>query len=243
MKVDGGGGDDGADVFWPGYVDAVTNLVLNLLFVVVIMTVAVFIFAMELGKRHETTPTPVTETKAENTTEKSQTGAQQQDPSALEKQIEALKEQVADLKTKEQEAQRLRQQLAALEQDQAPGRNSPKKVVKATVRSEEPTSKLEKSTGGLVVDFVDDAVTLSADEANQLRGPLSVVAATGAAKLEVTVPTGFTEARRLGFYRAMAVRNLLIDMKVPADRIEVLVKEGKATSDSSLVYVSPAGSQ
>ena len=41
--------DDGSDIFWPGYVDAVTNLVLNLLFLLTIMTVAVFMFAMELG--------------------------------------------------------------------------------------------------------------------------------------------------------------------------------------------------
>ncbi len=42
--------DDGSDIFWPGYVDAVTNLVLNLLFLLTIMTVAVFMFALELGR-------------------------------------------------------------------------------------------------------------------------------------------------------------------------------------------------
>ncbi|MEZ0231976.1 MAG: hypothetical protein ACAH12_03985 [Methylophilaceae bacterium] len=241
MKVDGGGGDDGADVFWPGYVDAVTNLVLNLLFVVVIMTVAVFIFAMELGKRHETTPTPVTETTQKDTTETTKTSAQQQDPSELEKQIEALKQQVANLKIKEQETQSLKDELAALQQDKSPGKSGQHKVVKATVSSQEPTSTLEKVTGGLVVDFVDDAVTLSEPEAAQLRGPLASIISSGGAKLEVTVPTGFTEARRLGFYRAMAVRNLLIEMKMPSDRIEVLVKEGKPTADSSLVLVNPAG--
>src|SRR5512138_3580898 len=41
---------DGSDIFWPGYVDAVTNLVLNLLFLLTIMTVAVFMFALELGR-------------------------------------------------------------------------------------------------------------------------------------------------------------------------------------------------
>ena len=32
--------EDGADIFWPGYVDAIANLVLNLLFMLTIMIVA-----------------------------------------------------------------------------------------------------------------------------------------------------------------------------------------------------------
>lgn len=44
--------------------------------------------------------------------------------------------------------------------------------------------------------------------------------------------------KRLGFYRAMAVRNLLIEMKLPADRIDVSVREGKANASASLVRVT-----
>jgi flagellar basal body-associated protein FliL len=49
---------DGADVFWPGYVDAVTNLVLNLLFMLTIMIVAVFMFALELSRHKDDNPVP-----------------------------------------------------------------------------------------------------------------------------------------------------------------------------------------
>ena len=42
--------EDGSNIFWPGYVDATTNLVLNLLFLLTIMIVAVFMFALELGR-------------------------------------------------------------------------------------------------------------------------------------------------------------------------------------------------
>ena len=57
--------NDGSDIFWPGYVDAVTNLVLNLLFLLTIMTVAVFMFALELGRASKGGPdkTPVASTK------------------------------------------------------------------------------------------------------------------------------------------------------------------------------------
>ena len=48
----GGSSDnnDGSEIFWPGYVDATTNLILNLLFLLTILIVAVFMFALELGR-------------------------------------------------------------------------------------------------------------------------------------------------------------------------------------------------
>ncbi|MEI8363079.1 MAG: hypothetical protein WCG35_07650, partial [Betaproteobacteria bacterium] len=60
------GNVDGSDIFWPGYVDAVTNLVLNLLFMLTIMIVAVFMFALELSRHNdeaqvEAVVTPVAE--------------------------------------------------------------------------------------------------------------------------------------------------------------------------------------
>ena len=41
---------DGSEIFWPGYVDATTNLALNLLFLLTIMMTAVFMFALEMGR-------------------------------------------------------------------------------------------------------------------------------------------------------------------------------------------------
>jgi hypothetical protein len=41
----------------------------------------------------------------------------------------------------------------------------------------------------------------------------------------------------MGFYRAMAVRNLLIEMNVPKENIDVSVVEGKGDANSSLVMV------
>jgi len=41
----------------------------------------------------------------------------------------------------------------------------------------------------------------------------------------------------MGYYRALAVRNLLINMQVPKDRINVSIVEGAGTADASLVMV------
>ncbi|MCB5188834.1 hypothetical protein LG200_12560 [Methylobacillus caricis] len=252
MQVDNEQEDGG--IFWPGYVDAVSNLVLNLLFVVVIMTIAVFIFAMELGRRHVTAETPVAP-PSEQQLRVSQltpsdmeaiepTSNQSDDDAArLRLQVDALQQQLAALKGKDQEARRLKEELAALQHEKSIGKGGPRRVVTASIRAEEPSMTVQGASGGLVVDFVDDAITISTDEAAELRGPLEAIVASGAATLEVTVPPGFTEARRLAFYRAMAVRNLLMEMKLPADRISVSIKDGNARSDSSLVSVIPAANK
>jgi hypothetical protein len=53
----------------------------------------------------------------------------------------------------------------------------------------------------------------------------------------VEAPSGFSEAKRLGYYRAMAVRNQLIALNVPADKIDVAVNEGKSSADNTKVMV------
>lgn len=211
-----GSNNDGSDIFWPGYVDAVTNLVLNLLFLLTIMTVAVFIFAMELGRRN---------VSASEARQDAQASTEQ--AAAAEPEVEALRQQVKELRREVQMANELL---------------TPQKVLPATsavARSEKSVDRSSASGGGLVVRYMDDAVTLTAAEADRLRGSLASIVASGGARIEVRVPTGFSEARRLGFYRAMAVRNLLIEMKMPPGRIDVSVREGKASADASQVRVMP----
>jgi outer membrane protein OmpA-like peptidoglycan-associated protein len=222
------GSDDGSDIFWPGYVDAVTNLVLNLLFMLTIMIVAVFMFALELSRHKDDNPTPVVEVATE--TEVVQTSkdsivqlvkAKDTEINTLQKQVEALKKQV------------LEKQVLA----QNDLRDSQKVVIAKTPipKPEKDLDKTAASGGGVVVNFLLDAVTLSPAESETLRNSLATVAASGTARIEVVVPAGFSEAKRLGFYRAVAVRNQLIEMNVPADKIEVLVR----SADNSKVLVSP----
>lgn len=208
--------NDGSDIFWPGYVDAVSNLVLNLLFLLLVMTIAVFMFAMELGK---------SEAKPSETT--NETTSQSVSPKSAETEVETLRKQVEALKQEVKVANELR---------------TPQKVQAASSELPRPSKTLERadmSGGSLVVRFNDEAVALSQGESDKLRGTLAPMVASGSVRLDVLVPAGFSEAKRLGFYRAMAVRNLLIEMKMPPSRIEVTVREGKAGSDASQVRVIP----
>ena len=210
MSIEGSS-DDGSEVFWPGYVDAVTNLVLNLLFMLTIMIVAVFMFALELS-RHKDQPVVVDSPPPVK--------SQAEEIAALQKQIELLKQQ-AVAKTEPKNNQ---------------------KVITANTPLAKPEKELRELTpsgGGVIVNFVKDAVVLSASEAQTLRAALGPLVASGGARVEVLVPTGFSEAKRIGFYRVMAVRNQLIGLGVPADKIDVQIRDGAGSSENSRVMVSP----
>lgn len=42
--------DDTSDIFWPGYVDAVTNLAINLLFVIAVMSIVVLAAILQIAE-------------------------------------------------------------------------------------------------------------------------------------------------------------------------------------------------
>ena len=213
---------DGSDIFWPGYVDAVTNLVLNLLFLLTIMTVAVFMFALELGRASQV-KTPVAAVK--------------KDAEIVAKATtDPVKENIA-LK---REIQRLNMQLA----QRTPLKVQPgvvEKTVDVTSMVPKPQKRLDKTLAAsdtdLVVRFADEAVTFTPAEHDRLRDTLKPIVASGKTTIFVEVPAGFTEAKRLAFYRAMAVRNILIEMKMPKNNIDVLVREGKGNANAALVRV------
>jgi outer membrane protein OmpA-like peptidoglycan-associated protein len=214
--------NDGSDIFWPGYVDAVTNLVLNLLFLLTIMTVAVFMFALELGRASlgAAGKAPVVSAQTDPKTPSDPI----KENAELKREIELLNKKLAQLD---------------LQKTRAGG---PLTIIPATSAVAQPKKGLDKALATdteVIVRFTDEAVTLNPAELKQLREALKVIVAGGKARIAVVVPSGFSEARRMGYYRAMAVRNLLIEMKLPQNRIDVSVKEGKSSSNASLVRVTP----
>lgn len=216
---------DGSETFWPGYVDAVTNLVLNLLFLLVIMIIAVFMFALELGKTSKggADKSLVSSSKRGDVTQKIPTDAASENI-ILKREIETLKMQLA------------RQAVANAEAGVV------EKTADATSRVPLPLKRLEKtvatSDAEVLVRFTDEAVSLTAAEHERLPEILKSIAAGGKAVISVEVPAGFSEARRMGFYRAMAVRNILIEMKMPKESIDVSVREVKKGGNASLVKVN-----
>ncbi len=230
---------DGSDIFWPGYVDATTNLILNLLFLLTILMVAVFMFALELGRSSKTTPVnpPVTSSVKQEAVVVSMASIEplKENEIVSKSSTDPVKENIA-LK---REIQRLKMLLAqqVSENDQYGGLV---KTVEATSSAPKPLSGLDETLTSdleVMVRFMDEAVALSSSERDQVIKSMRPIVKIGKTSIYVEVPAGFSEAKRMGFYRAMAVRNLLIEMKMPPENIEVLVVEGNKNTNASLVRV------
>jgi len=218
---------DGSDIFWPGYVDAVTNLVLSLLFLLTIMTVAVFMFALELGRASQRGQgkTPVVANKKDAAVVSKATADTVKENIALKLEIQRLNMKLAE---------RVSQNVQPV---QAGGLVKTVNVASNVPKTLNGLDKTLASDLEILVRFADESVALTPAEHDRLRESLKPIVATGKSSILVEVPAGFSEAKRMAYYRAMAVRNLLIEMKLPKDSIDVLVREGKNSANASIVRV------
>lgn len=102
--------DDASEIFWPGYVDAVTNLAINLLFVIAVMAIVVITAILQISKmkpQDAATEVPKVQTKETSATE-----AQQ----ALQQAKKAIAEARQSPQSTQQQVQQAMQQAeAALE--------------------------------------------------------------------------------------------------------------------------------
>ncbi|PLX76814.1 MAG: hypothetical protein C0615_06275 [Desulfuromonas sp.] len=212
--------DDGSEIFWPGYVDATTNLILNLLFLLTILIVAVFMFALELGRA-----VGPQDANAEFEA-RAEIEATEIDPAA---ENIALKNEIKRL-----------QALLEKKQVSQINKTGEAKTVSGTQVVPKAEKGLSQALPGdfeLLVRFNKDSVSFTPEEREQLLQDLKPVIADDKALIYVGVPAGFSEAKRMGFYRALAVRNLLIQMGVPTKDIDVSVVEGAADADAAVVKV------
>lgn len=248
------GDNDGSDIFWPGYVDAVTNLVLNLLFLLTIMTVAVFMFALELGRASHEGPgkAPVVSPSKDTEVVSKAVNDPAKENIALKLEVERLKKMLAQRQAQPGQAGHPdvpEQPLKPLQPSSPPQPHQVappaqpgglSETVEVTSGVAKPLTGLDKaiaSDSEVIVNFKNEAVEFSPAEREKLLVSLKPFVARGKAAIHVEVPAGFSEAKRMGFYRAMAVRNLLIELKMPNDNINVQVVEGKNNASASRVRV------
>jgi outer membrane protein OmpA-like peptidoglycan-associated protein len=231
--------NDASDIFWPGYVDAISNLAINLLFVIAVMCIVILSFVLEettKGKPQEGDAPQVSQSTSEKTSKASATAMQ------------ALQTENAKLK---QELQAL-QQSASSSSSGSPNRSNvanttPKMdVVNArqeVMKDEKGQSSMSTVGAGLIVNFDPKVVTLSPEEAKDVMTRLEAYGPPKTTRWQITVisPKGFSESARLGYYRAVAVRNVLIQNGVPGELINMrVVESAQAAADSARVTVNPA---
>lgn len=251
--------NDGSDIFWPGYVDATTNLILNLLFLVTILIVAVFMFALELGR---SSPIQAQQQAAE-ATQKAEVNLAQKSDFTQERALTTAGDSGEETEPIDVDEERpdtsldvaadLAQENVALKKEVTRLRNllaqktaineyggGLVKTVDASVDLPAPRVGLDEtldSNAEVMIRFKKEAIAFTDKEREELLTSLQPVVASGQAVITVEVPDGFSEAKRIAYYRAMAVRNLLLEMEMPSDKINVTVLETASNGDATLVKV------
>ena len=241
--------DDASDIFWPGYVDAVTNLAINLLFVIAVMSIVVLAATLqiaELSKRKATLgPTPAETTPA---------GTPEFTLAELQDDLRVAQANLKSTQARLVESQRKIQQSEATQTPAATPSSSSSSSASASPISRTETVavaapktsaateavSLQDVSGGLVVNFAKDAITLTSAESSEIVTKLATFGNLRTNRWLITVisPKGFSEALRLSYYRANTVRNVLIENGVVGGAIDLKIQEStQAGANNAKVLV------
>lgn len=221
--------DDMSEIMWPGYVDAVTNLAINLLFVIAVMSIVVMAATLQLSKMSKKEVEIEQQSKYEKTN---------QTVDALKVQLHQSEQEINTLKTQLSAAR----QAVREAQSRAAGAAAQRTEVvqaQATHRPEARDGVIDSmSQGAVVVRFPADGVAMGEQDKQMLSQKLQGQDQTKAWEVRVIAQRGFSEALRLAYFRAQAVRSALIEMNIPAANIEIRILEtDQAQADNRQVLV------
>ena len=204
-----GGGGGGSDSYWPGFVDALTNVVIAMIFVVVVLALSLSFAAQMMGKKI-----------AEQIVKQHTAAAAASAAQAASATVAAPKAEIAPVPNSSLPGS-IRIPVAAKAPASAP----------ATVQVKSVPSKIE---------LVYERTALELDpKAQQLLkeavGRLGPDAATRRARLVATGPEpALSDSQRAGYVRLMAVRNALLELGFPPERIDAQIDTQTATPTHSL---------
>jgi len=247
----GGGGRE--QNYWPGFVDALSNVVLTLVFVLV-----VFVFALLItsGKVQQKTVQMVQQKVEQEYAAKmmmSEVSTKQAETETKLHEAEAkLREAVAARDRLAGEVADLRAAYARLESArplaQQADRSATPSVIDQRIELRTPSSKAgapDKETADLkggaviVITYPRTTVTLNDKTRAELRKVLDSnrgrIGGT-VAKIEATLGAEtYSEARRMAYYRALDVRNVLLEHKlVPSSSIAISTKPSSEPGDGKI---------
>lgn len=249
--------------FWPGFVDALSNVVLVMIFVVVVFVVTLFYYSQKLAQMkvskivaqsqsqtvqgNERSKSAKIETPVAKDTQASEVKAERDQA----QEIDSLRREVAVLKAK-LAAPPLQSDTGSLRSTLAP--SSPNAIQVQTEPSKDkvaPGVQVQADARALTLNFDADSTQLSdggtkalarglADWVQQAKAKQGKIVVTG-----VIDSAGYSDGRRRAYYRTVAVRNYLLDQGVDKDRVVSRVATGAndAQSASSVVVQYQAGAK
>lgn len=178
-----------------------------------------------------------------------------------QEKIKQQAEQIKELKERVQTSQaQLEKAQASLQKSQAASGKVQKETqgpegaesesgrveqVTATTPTQEPTGKNFSSAvqSGVIVIFNPNVTQLTEAEAQEFLTKAKTFAQLNSSnkwRIQVVTPKGFSEAARLAFYRANAVRNVMLNEGVPRGLIDLRIVESEQSSaDNARVIVKP----
>lgn len=248
--------------FWPGFVDALSNVVLVMIFVVVVFVVTLFYYSQKLAEIRVSKMVTKGEVQVQSGSTKTRPDAvdapqgKDADTARLKSEnrdksneIEKLKREIADLKSR-QASPPLQADAGSLRSDAAPsGSNNIQVRVEKAKEIAPGTNKVDGDSKSVVLHFEKDTTELNAEGGKTLDGSIGdwvrrVKAQQG--KIVITGVIGsaeFSEARRRAYYRTVAVRNHLIDAGVDKERVvsRVATSENTAESNARVIIQYLAG--
>lgn len=225
--------DDASDIFWPGYVDAVTNLAINLLFVIAVMSIVVLAAILQIS---ELSKNKTVDEKAP--TESSAPKAPELTSVQLEEKLKIVQESLKSAQEKLLETEKKLKQKEVAETRES--RTETVSIAPPKQTTSADTNAVMAIGGGVIVNFSTDAVTMSANESSELIKKLNSFGPVKSTHWQVTVisPKGYSEALRLSYYRANAVRNALIESGVQSQSIELkIIESTQAGANNAKVLV------
>ena len=220
--------------YWPGFVDALANVVVTMIFVVVVFTIALLYFAQNKVKEAlATAQSPVTEPVTKPV------------PDAAA--VAALQNRVAEL---QRENDALRRQAQA-----SPPRSSPPPQAGAVTRAEVKVAEPPKTPGpapalaaiqgtdsSVQIVFPAGAFELDPASLTRLEAAWSAFAdrarANGVDVVGIAEVGPYSEGRRLSYYRNLALRNWLIEKGIPASRIRMRIADVDTGRTEGVVQLS-----
>ncbi|MFJ3045298.1 OmpA family protein [Herbaspirillum chlorophenolicum] len=249
--------------FWPGFVDALSNVVLVMIFVVVVFVVTLFYYSQKLAQMkvsklvaqsqsQEVQGTVRSKADKVETPEANDSNASQvRADKDRAQEIEQLKREVATLKAK-LAAPPLQSDTGSMRSVAAPSSPNAIQVKTEPLKNEiAPGVRTDANEKAVVLHFDSDSTQLTEDGTKALDKNLADWvrrAKSNQGKIVVTgviSSAGYSDSRRRAYYRTVAVRNYLIDSGVDKERVvsRVATAENAVENASRVVVQYLAGTK
>lgn len=192
------GGGSGANAYWPGFVDALTNVVIAMIFVVVVLAISLSFAAQMMGKK-----------LAEKLIEEHKAKTAQAPPAAT-----------PPAPTPAPAPAQLQVAPSALV------KTTRIAVAGNEAAASAPAAAMRQVRNTLQLDYAASAITLDAAAADRFQAAVAALGSLGQRRVEVVAGgpgMAIGDNQRAAYLRVMALRNQLLELGVAPDRIDVRI--------------------